>query len=151
MKNKHGSINQIKDKGKSSAKQPAKSSSSKDTKSETKNLHCNECGVKECYGTENCNSNYCTICKRFFHKVEYCYLNKDGKNYQPDNKPKTEEKKTKLQWLTQSREVATQLPTASHPLFSRPKQRSTETSSLKLLPPNSPHRVSWWMSQASSS
>ena len=67
-KNKPGLVNQIKGKGKSSNKQPAKNSAPKDTKSETK---CGKCGV-HWHETQACNSNYCKICNQYFHKTGMC-------------------------------------------------------------------------------
>ena len=133
-KNKPGSVNQIKGKGKSSAKQPTKSSSSKDTKSETK---WGKCGVKW-HETENCNSNYWQICKQFFHKTELCYFNKDRKNYKPNFKPKTDEKKDKPATVNS-------IQRGRNPTLSSCVQQTP--SFLKFLPPSSPHRISWGQSK----
>ena len=64
-KNKPGSVNQIKGKGKSSHKQPAKNPVQKDTQSENK---CGKCR-NHWHETQACNSNYCKIVSNIFIKL----------------------------------------------------------------------------------
>ena len=87
LKNKPGSINSVtKGKGKSTAKQPPKSTKpeAKSETTTTATMKCNKCKVEDRHETKDCNSNWCEIYKKYFHKSYFCFLNKNGPNYKPE-------------------------------------------------------------------
>ena len=91
--NKPGTINSVsKGKGKATPKQTTKNPRAdprQEQRPENRKIKCTKCGVEDRHEAADCNSNYCEICHKFFHKTLYCYKNKDGPMYKPENADKT--------------------------------------------------------------